>query len=227
MDFAIIVRKYPDGTVETLRSTRHPPSGELESEATELDLYLSRKIPRIENQLIASGLLAPAIPEEGAKPGSASLWYALGCELAKICKKYRIEGKRERRWLWEAVHNLHATNRIKRAQRGRARNHFEYCFRLSKFPKEAAERLNWSEWVYFFDSRTVREEPRADQWLGRKAKRTTDIDRRLFRRFTENLNRRIRKMDTSVLDESELFHIYDTVWNATRKELRDGEKQRR
>lgn len=219
MEFAIVVQKYADGSVETLRSTQHPPSSDLEEHAKKLDAYLHRKVRAIERQLISDGLLAARIPEKGAKPGNASLWYALGSQLTKLCQRCRIEGKRERRWLWEAIYNLHATNRIKRAQRGRTRNHFEYCFRLAQFPRVIAERLNWSEWVYFFDSLTVREEPRADRWLARKAKTTSDIDRRLFRRYTENLNRAIKKMDTSVLEEPELFHIYETVWKATRKEL--------
>lgn len=220
MDFAIVVQKYADGSVETMRSTQHPPSADLELRAKELDKYLRSKIPGVERQLIAESLLAAEIPEKAAKPGNVSLWYALGSELSKICKKYRIQGKRERRWLWEAIYNLHATNRIKRAQRGRTRNHFEYCYRLSQFPKLVAEHLNWSEWVYFFDSLTVREEPRADKWLASKAKKTPDIDRRLFRRFTETLNRTIKKLDTSVLEDSELFRIYDDIWRTTRAELR-------
>src|SRR5690242_15456412 len=111
--------------------------------------------------------------------GDVELWYALGAAKGTICNKVGIEGARERRWLWEAIQNLHASARINRIQRRRARNYFEYCFRLAKFPKAITTKLNWGEWVYFFDSLTVREEPRADRWLALKTKRVKNIQRPL------------------------------------------------
>lgn len=144
--------------------------------------------------------------------GNVLLWYALGLELRKICKEKEITGRRERRWLWEAIENIHATDRIIRASRGRTRSHFEYCFRLSQFPINFAKQLNWSEWVYFFDSRTVREEPRIDKWLETLVERNEVINRNNFRQFTQLLNKRIRKLDTSILTQKELFEIYNDIF---------------
>lgn len=220
MDFAIIVRKYADGSTETLRSTRHPPTAELHAQARRLDRYLQTRMSKVEDNLVAGGLLPKGLSQEECKAANVDAWYALGSELRAICKKLGIGDQRQRRWLWEAIQNLHATARIKRAERRRGRNHFEYCYRLAGFPKAIASKLNWGEWVYFFDSLTIREEPRADEWVARKAQ-GPNIGRRLFRRFTQNLNRRINKLDTTVLESSELFRIYDDVWTATRKELDD------
>lgn len=222
MDFAIIVRKYADGSAETLRSTKHPPTAELHTQARELDRYLHTRVYKIESSLAAKGLVAKEIHHAEPQAGNVEVWYALGRELREICTKLGIDNQRERRWLWEAIQNLHASARIKRVERRRGRNHFEYCFRLAGFPKPVAAKLNWGEWVYFFDSLTVREEPRADEWLARKAK-GMNIDRRLFRRFTQNLNRRIRKLDTTVLRREELFRIYDDVWMKTGDEIREGD----
>ena len=74
-----------------------------------------------------------AIPPAGSvKPrGSVDLWHRVGRELDAIAKKYDVKGLRERRWLWDAISNLHATERIKRVNRGRTRQHFEYCYRLA------------------------------------------------------------------------------------------------
>lgn len=221
MDFAIIVKKDIDGSIAALRSTIHPPTQVLETQARALDSYLQQQTSVIERKLARANLFDAETPRPGDKvgPGKVILWHALGTELAKMCKKVQIVGRRERRWLWEAIENLYASDRIKRASRGKTRNHFEYCYRLAQFPKNIAERINWSEWVYFFDSRTVREESRADKWLLIKAKKTRNIDRRFFRRFTENLNRRIKKLDTSVLKEAEIFQLYDSVWAFTKKEI--------
>jgi hypothetical protein len=146
------------------------------------------------------------------------LWHALGQKLRAICEEKLIIGIRERRWLWEAIANIHASERIKRARRGRARDHFEYCYRLSLYPIEFAKRINWSEWVYFFDSLTVREERRVDEWLTTLVKRGELIDRKVFRPFTQNLNKRIQDLDTSELTADELFSIYDKVWQETKSE---------
>lgn len=221
MAVAVITEKYLDGAVRTLRSTSVPPPPEMEDGARELDEFLVKRLPNIERKLVKKGLLDETLAGLGKpKPkGNAELWYELGLELAKICRKWSIKSHRERRWLWEAIENIHATERIKRVRRERTRLHFEYCYRLARFPRELALRLNWSEWVYFFDSPTVREETRVDKWLSQKATRSRNIDRTFFRRFAQNLNKRIKGKDTSVFTDDELFQLYTQVWTATRKEL--------
>jgi hypothetical protein len=217
---AIITEKYSDGKSRTVRTTA-PLSSELREQADRLDSRLRKQIEHLETNLIAGGLLDAHIPATGSiKPrGSVTLWHAVGRELVRIAKEAHVGSARERRWLWEAIDNLYASERLKRASRGKTRMHFEYCFRLAQFPLELASKMNWSEWVYFFDSLTVREEPRADKWLRGRLQAESTLDRRTFRRFTENLNRRIRKMDTSILSTRELFDIYDTIWESTSKEL--------
>jgi hypothetical protein len=220
MDMAIITEKYPDGRTKTLRATT-APSPELKAAAERLDRDLARRMADLEKELIQQGLLDRAIPSVGAhKPrGSVQLWHAVGRELNAIVEANEIRGTRERRWLWESLSNLHATERIKRVSRGKSRQHFEYCYRIAQFPLAVAVQMYWSEWVYFFDSLTVREEPRADRWLRGRIEAEATIDRRSFRRFTESLNRRLKKMDTRVLTDAELQLLYDEVWATTRGTL--------
>jgi len=220
MGFAIIVEKDPEGKVKTQRSSV-PLTKELEDRASALDAYLSKKIPELENGLVSAKLLDENIPEQESTKtkGNVQLWHALGIGLRAICDKYAIIGRRERGWLWEAIEANYATERIIRAARGRTRSHFEYCFRLSRFPIQFAQKLNWSEWVYFFDSRTVREEQRADDWLMTLVTRGEPVGRKEFRRFAERLNKRVQKLDTSVLTQPELFGLYESIWVETKKEL--------
>lgn len=156
----------------------------------------------------------------GESQGNVVLWHTLGIKLREICNEKEIMGRRERYWLWEAIENIHVTDRIRRAKRGRTRSHFEYCYRLSQFPIDFAKQLNWSEWVYFFDSRTVREEPRIDDWLKTLVDRDEKISRELFRFFTQSLNKRIQKLDTSILTKEELFTIYDENFEKAKNELK-------
>lgn len=225
MAFAIIVNKNPNGTPRTIRSSSVPLTQALRKKAESLDTYLAREIPAIEGRLARTGLIPKRIPKRGDAKSRADVkvWHAVGAALDRICKQRNVSGVRQRRWVWEAIANIHATDRILRASRGPARNHLEYCFRLGQFPRELAVQLRWAEWVYFFDSLTVRQERRADKWLLLLLQREQELDRKLFRRFSENLNKKLRKKDTSVLTDSELFKIYDSTWVAT-KAILEGER---
>jgi hypothetical protein len=226
MGFAVITEKYPGGNSKTTRS-EGPLTPELKEYAQGLDAFLAERVPVIEKDLIEAKLLDEVIPPGGALKtrGNVELWHALGCRLREICDERDIRSARQRRWLWEAIDKIHATERIRRARRGRTRDHFEYCYRLSQFPSGFARTINWSEWVYFFDSRTVREERRVDDWLQTLVQQREKIDRRTFRRFTERLNARLQKLDTSVLDDSELSAIYEESWNQTKHELSETPAQ--
>ena len=218
MGFAIITEKGPKRHV-TIRSTS-PLTAELEKQAKALDKYLERKIPEIEKELISEGLLPKTARANDRKQskGVVLLWHALGTKLRAICQHEGITGRRERRWLWEAIEKIYSTQRIRRVARGHTRVHFEYCYRLSGQPLEFAKQVTWSEWVYFFDSRTVREELRIDDWLRTLVTQGQKIDRKTFRQFVQHLNKRVRDLDTSELSQGELFLIYGTVWNETLKE---------
>jgi len=218
MDIAIITKKEPRTTI---RSTGGFLTEELEEGAEILDNYLAKRIPQIEQELISLGVLEKTIPKDQTKLGRGDvlLWHSLGKKLRSLCQEKKILGRKERRWLWEAIENIHATRRIIRAARGRTRIHFEYCYRLSKVPLEFADQANWSEWVYFFDSRTVREESRIDDWLLKLVNRGEKINRKIFRQFIERLNKRVKKLDTSELNQEELFLIYEKLWNQTKQTI--------
>jgi hypothetical protein len=218
MGFAIITEKDAHGHV-TIRSTS-PLTAELEKQAKAFDKYLGKRIPEIEKELAAEGLLPETAGANDHKQnrGVVLLWHALGIKLRAICQYEGITGRHERRWLWEAVENIYSTQRIRRVARGHTRIHFEYCYRLSGFPLEFAKQVNWSEWVYFFDSRTVREELRIDDWLRTLVAQGQKINRKVFRRFVQHLNKRVRDLDTSELSQDELFLIYGAVWNEILKE---------
>jgi len=215
MAFAIITEKQTNGKVNIKANS--PLTSDLEKQAKALDKYLEKKVPDLIKELIDEGLLEETSKGnlKKQKEGLVCLWHSLGAKLTEICRKAGIQGRRERRWLWEALENVYPTRLVRRASRGRARVHFEYCYRLSQVPIEFAKQLHWSEWVYFFDSKTAREEQRIDEWLCGKVAQGAKISRNAFRQFVQNLNKRVRTLDTSELDQQELFKIYDSVWVAT------------
>jgi hypothetical protein len=142
MDIAVITERYPSGTVKTLLSTVQPLTPQMQQAAEEFDVSLHKRISALEERLSAAGLLQTVKPGKAAR-GDVRLWHAVGVELNHIVEEREIRGARYRRWLWEAIANLHASDSLKRAERGRTRMHFEYCYRLGRFPASIAERMNW------------------------------------------------------------------------------------
>jgi hypothetical protein len=218
MELAIITERNPrDNSVRTMRSTVQPPTAAMAERAEELDRFLRSRMDRLQRTLTRKGLV-----EGPRSKGSVELWYAVGRSLDEIVQSQGIKGVRYRRWLWDALDNIPNGDTLKRARRGKTRLHLEYCYRLAQFPGSLAKKMNWSEWVYFFDSPTVREEPRADTWLAGTIEAEQSIDRQTFRRFAELLNSRIKHKDTAVLSDTELFAQYQSAWDETKYELSTG-----
>jgi hypothetical protein len=216
LEFAIITEKHAHGRVNF--KSNAPLTADLQKQAEAFDKYLGSRVPEIIRELRYEGLLKSKGKVQRTDEGSVRLWHALGKKLRKICYEAGIEGRRERRWLWEALENVYPTEPIKRVSRGKGRIHFEYCYRLSKFSIDSTKQLHWS---YFFDSKTVREEERIDDWLIALMEKGTTISRAAFRLFVQDLNKRIKKLDTSELSTEELYNIYDSEWITASKQIAD------
>jgi hypothetical protein len=208
---AVIVEKNSqDGA--RLKSISFPPSAQERDLALELDLLLQVRIPAIEEELIQEGLLPLEIPNEEApsRGGSVALWWNLGRLFQPIVEDTRLVKPKERRFLWEAM-RMYATQRIQRVDRGPSRVHWEYCYRVSKFPWTLVCRLNWDDWVFFLDSKSLRQEQRVDDWVRSRVEQLAKLSRQEFRKLTREINRKFRNKDTSVFDDTDLFRIYDQV----------------
>ena len=215
MTVAIATQKDEAGNL-VIHSMVFPLTERQIEQAKKFDKYLSVRIPEIERELKAEARRAGR-KKQGQ--GDVLTWHLLGSKLRDICVEYSINTARERHWLWESLQNLHASDFIKKKERGKTRNHFEYCCELARFPIYFASRIKWSEWAYFFDSRTVREDRRVTDWLYKKAEGDNSLGRQQFRRSVQKLNKKIEKLDTSVLTEEELFAICDSVWREANVEL--------
>src|SRR5438105_3163696 len=112
MDLAVITERYPSGTVKTLLSTVQPLTPHMQLAAEEFDISLHKSISALEQRLSAVGLLQTVKPGKAAR-GDVRLWHAVGVELNQIVEEREIRGARYRRWLWDAITNLHASDSLK------------------------------------------------------------------------------------------------------------------
>ena len=109
MDLAIITERLPTG--EARYRTSQPGLTEAaRRQAESLDKALHKEIEDLEDRLVAKGVLPREIPSEGEQlPRRQRTDVACGWHGPSQgdCKA-SIVGTRERRWLWEALQNLHA-----------------------------------------------------------------------------------------------------------------------
>lgn len=206
----IIEKNNQDGA--RLKAISFPPSAEERDLALELDALLQERIPEIEAELINMGLLPIEVPadEIPSRGGNVALWWNLGQLFQPIVDNKRLVKPKERRFLWEAI-RMYATRRIQRKDRGPSRVHWEYCYRVSKFPWEFVRRLNWDDWVFFIDSKSLRQEPRVDDWIRARMKQMAKLGRKELRTLARELNKKFKNKDTTVFTEMELYAIYDQV----------------
>ena len=208
---AIIIAKDSKGNPTKIKSLIFPPTKEEEKTALEFDTMIKKRILSIEDELIAEGLLDPQIsPKEAfSRRGDIRLWFMLGKKLREIVKNSKLVKPREYRWALEAV-RMYATPRILRKDRG-SRLHLDYCIRISELPWDFVKKLNWGDWVFFLDSKSLRQEPRIDKWLQNRIEKLRELDRSKFRELAKRLNAEFKDIDTSVYSDRELFAIYDSV----------------
>lgn len=221
---AVIVEKNnQDGA--RLKAISFPPSAEERDLALELDARLQERVPAIEAELVGMGLLPLEIPtdEIPSRGGNVALWWNLGRLFQPIVDDKRLVKPKERRFLWEAI-RMYATRRIQRVDRGPSRIHWEYCYRVSKFPWEFVKRLSWDDWVFFLDSKSLRQEQRVDDWMHSRMEKLSELSRKEFRSLARAINQKFKNKDTSVFSDPELFGIYDQL---LQKEMSDDSKDKK
>lgn len=208
---AIITAKDPKGNPAKIKSIIFPPTKEEGEVAFKFDAVIKKRIPSIEKELIDEGLLDSEIPNQRRLPrgGNIKLWFTLGKRLREIVKDSKLVKPKEYRWALEAV-KMYATPRILRKDRG-SRLHLDYCIRVSELPWDFVKKLNWDDWVFFLDSKSLRQEPRTDKWLQSRIEKLGKLDRSKFRELAKRLNGEFKDIDTSLYSDRELFSIYDSI----------------
>jgi len=122
---------------------------------------------------------------------------------------------------------IHAPSGLLAKDRGPNRRHIEYCFRLAGYPKKLAEKMKWSEWVYLFDSPSIKKELRFDKWNELKIiKEPENINRKNIRLFAKSINSILKDMDASELSDDGLNNCYDAAWELAKEMIeRDFKKE--
>ena len=175
--------------------------------ADKLDEYLMKQIPAIEKKLQRKGLLK----KRGTRHGTVETWYEFGKLLSEIVDDETKVEPADKKYIWKAI-SLHASKYVNKKFRGSTRNHFVYCYRLSKFSKDFVMNFTWRIWSKILDSVSFREDLRGDIWLLRNVKKIKQIDNNDIRdELIPYINKvfSTRGRDFSRLSDAEYFSALD------------------
>ena len=192
-------------------SLRFAGTPSLEDRENAIKLYneLKTAIPKIESDLVSEGLL-PSNPA-AKQSGNAETWWELGARLAKIKDGNNLIKSSDELRIWDAF-RLHASDRIKKADRGKKRDHLRNCYRLSKLPKDKVLKNQWSQWSYLLDSTSLRADNRADKWLQRNIDKIAPLKRDPFRKMVQFFNNEVckkGKIEFEIFSDDEFHELWD------------------
>lgn len=158
---------------------------------------LKKEIPQIESDL-------------NDRYGKSVLYkYNLGKFLAEQLEKYNISIA-ERRKFWDEIKTF-ATNEKRVRNEGanaETRSFYGQCYNLAQLDENTVVKLSWRQWQDIFDRVGNREDKRIFQWIRRLSEKIREDD---WREFEKGLHLYLKKKDTSVFSDDELFEIYDSI----------------
>ena len=167
-----------------------------------LNEYLEIQIPKLENEL-----------SEKYEKISIKFWFYFGNGLREIVKQFDVKNQ-DRKYLWEAISNLVASEVSIRKNRSSKRMNFEYFYRLSELPLSDVEKLNWSEWCTFFDSISIRREERSFSWFISKLSEQR-MNREVVRMLMIAMNKSLEGKETWVYSDEILWDRFNKALEAT------------
>ena len=170
---------------------------------------LKEAVPKMESDLVARGLLPKNL--KAKQSGNAETWWELGARLAKLIDGNELIKTSDMQLIWGAV-ALYASDRIKKADRGKKRDHFRNCYRLNKLPKNKVLKNQWSQWSYLLDSTSLRADKRADKWLQRNIDKIAPLKRDPFRKMVQFFNNEVckkGKIEFEIFSDDEFHELWD------------------
>jgi hypothetical protein len=173
-------------------------------EADRFDLALNKTIKKIEKVLLERKIIS----RESRKKDSLQVWYIVGRYINKFLKKYPVAAE-EKDLFWTYLYGRYFLihKGIPRHRISQARNDFKTASLLANYPINLIQKVGpWALWremlgyeIFLKDNRIL--EFIIDKLV--KNSHTRDKARSLF----QSLANRLKKIDTSVLNDKELLKI--------------------
>lgn len=165
--------------------------------ADDLIRTLKEEIPQIEDDL-------------KVKYGN-TVWYRynLGKILGELLERFEIPLYEQRKF-WDEI-KMVASKEERVRDEGKnsvTRSFYQQCYVLSGLNEKTVGKLSSRQWQDLLDRVSNREDERIFLWIEQYTDKIREDD---WREFEKALNMYLKKKDTSVFNEKELFEIYDSL----------------
>lgn len=196
--------------LKVFKSDRMPISKEDEDKALQLDKYLSDFFSDLRKEVELKNLL-----QLRGKSGVLELWYYVGEQLSFVDDPTIVEPA-DRKHVWKAMwyHAKDLAPGEMKTRAGTSRDHFYYCYRLSKFEKDFVLNAGtWRNWQDFFDSPILSNEI-VLEWFANKTIEIKKLGiKNWLRQFIALVRNAFQDIDMSFLSKDEILSKMDKVFD--------------
>lgn len=173
--------------------------------------YTEEELNKMHDEFI---LIEKELKEKCKNEYDSEYSYELGLILSTKLKEYEIV-ESTRSYFWELLRNGVNTNDKRKVFQTKQRDPYEYDYMLSKLPKELVLKFSRSKWDHLFDITTARKDERIYDWLLSVNNNDFINNQTVFQNFCKGVKDCIRTIDTAMLNDDELFEIYNNVMYKT------------
>jgi len=176
-------------------------SSEEISEANKLLEHLQDVIPKIEKDLLEK------YPNE---KGRIYFAHEFGTELRRLVKENNVKGY-QKKIFWDQIRKFASLSEAIPKDRSENRYIYGYYYKLSEYPLQDIENINWSEWSQVLDTPSLVKEERFIDWLVAKSKKYK-IKREEFRELMTGARIYIKDKDLAVYNDIQLYERLNMVY---------------
>ena len=177
-------------------------------EADRFDSALNQEIQKIEGVLLKKGMLTP----EARKSDMLGAWYLIGTRINKFLKKFKVSIEEEKIF-WDHLYGRSSliSKTIPTSKISKTRNDFRIASLLTHHPKTKLKKIGlWALWREILTYKAFKDE-RVLNWVLKKLEQSPPKTRNEGRPFLKAVSARLKKIDTSVLNNKELLKKLDEI----------------
>lgn len=188
-------------------------TNEEKERADKIDRDLSKKINNLERSFLDRKL----ITKTAVKKDALRIWYEFGLLLYSIAEKYHILGTTDEIYYWQAIYDyvspLIQKKHPPKKSKDPLSNHFRLCAYMSRMDWGTVKNVgNWSVWRDILDNSLVLYDQRVFNFIVSNIK-NKKLGHKEIRPFLHQTRRRLKKIDTKILNDEELTEKLDGLIN--------------
>lgn len=177
-------------------------------EADRFDVALSKEIRDIEKILRREKMLTP----KARKSDMLQVWYLIGTRINKFLEKNKVSSDEEKIF-WDHLYGRSSLiNRtVPESKISKTRNDFRIASLLARYPLTKLRKIKlWALWREILTYKSFGDK-RVLRWILEKLEQSPPKTRDEARPFLKAVSTRLKKIDTSVLSDSELLRKLEEI----------------